>query len=188
MNFQFYLEKLFASPNFQGFLKENPDAYPCSGFFVIDKENLTPLGVYPKGHKPKDTEFKGKENKQHFDYYVPSINKMFSFQLESGCEKVPIDILNNKIPEKISMNYNFDFNKVEKLIESKMFEEKINNKLQKILLSLQKVDNKDYLVGTVFISGLGMLNVRINVSEMKVVLFEKKSFFDMLSIKKKEED
>jgi len=41
------------------------------------------------------------------------------------------------------------------------------------------------LIGTVFISMLGLLKVRIDVEKMKIVLFEKKSFFDMMSIKKK---
>lgn len=36
MNFQFYLEKLFESEEFAEFKKEFPDAYLCSGFFVID--------------------------------------------------------------------------------------------------------------------------------------------------------
>ena len=170
MNFQFYLEKLFASEHFEKFMKESPDAYPCSGFFKIDKE--------------------GKENKQHFDYFVPSIKKMFSFQLESGCEKIPIDLVDEKIPEKISANYNFEFKDVEKLIEDKMNEEKISNKLQKVLLSLQHLDGKDYFIGTVFLSGFGMLKVNIEISEMKITEFEKKSFFEMLKIsgKKKEEE
>jgi len=38
MNFQFYLEKLKHSEEYKEFLKENPEAYPCSGFFTIDKE------------------------------------------------------------------------------------------------------------------------------------------------------
>ena len=49
MNFQFYLEKLMDSGDFQKFKKENPNAYLCSGFFSIDKE-------------------KGLDNQQHLDY------------------------------------------------------------------------------------------------------------------------
>jgi len=63
-------------------------------------------------------------------------------------------------------------------------------KIQKILLSLQKIDKKDFLIGTVFISGLGMIKVKIdldlehrsvypNVQNFgaKIVEFEKKIFF-----------
>jgi len=38
MNMQFYVEKLSHSEEFKEFMKKNPDAYLCSGFFVIDKE------------------------------------------------------------------------------------------------------------------------------------------------------
>ena len=40
------------------FIKEFPEAYPCSGFFVIDMES--------------------KDNKNHFDFFVPKDKKIFS--------------------------------------------------------------------------------------------------------------
>jgi hypothetical protein len=165
MNFQFYLEKLFVSENFQEFKKENPDAYPCSGFFMID--------------------FEKSDNQFHFDYFIPSTKRMFSFKLESEIEKVPVDIIDKRIPEKLSMNYSFDFDDVVKLIEEKMQQENVKSKIQKVLLSLQKLDKGDFLLGTVFISALGILKVKINISEMKIISFEKKSFLDMMKIIKK---
>ncbi|GAF78191.1 unnamed protein product [marine sediment metagenome] len=217
MNLQFYLEKLHASENFKNFIKENPDAYLCSGFFVIDKE--------------------GKDNKQHFDFWVPSLSnppnsvieksslisknsrcpiasptpknssddnsndntskasaikasdserygKIFSFQLEEGCRKVDIENLSSEVPEKISVNFDISFEEIEELINKKMEEEKMKSKIQKILLSLQKLEERDVLVGTVFISGLGMLKVNIDIAEKKITDFEKKSFFDMLKVTK----
>ena len=64
MNFQFYVEKLKNSKDFKSFIKENKGAFLCSCFFVIDKEEP------------------GKGDKQHFDFYVPSTKKAFSFILE----------------------------------------------------------------------------------------------------------
>ena len=165
MNFQFYLEKLFASENFQEFKKENPEAYPCSGFFMID--------------------FEKSDNQFHFDYFIPSTKKMFSFKLESEIEKIPVEIIDKRTPEKLSMNYDFDFDDVVKLIQEKMNQENINKKIQKVLLSLQKSGNNDFLLGTIFISALGILKIKINTSEMKIISFEKKSFFDMMKIIKK---
>jgi hypothetical protein len=169
MNLQFYLEKLYASDEFKQFKKENPDTYLCSAFFVIDLEEKNP------------------DNKQHFDYYLPKTKEMFSFQLEEGVKKVPVKMLGEKIPEKILVNYDFDFDEIEKIISAKMKEEGIKNTIQRILLSLQTKNKKDFLVGTVFISALGLLKVHINISEMKITLFEKKSFFDMIKIIKKKE-
>lgn len=166
MNFQFYLEKLFDSEHFQKFIKENKDAYPVSGFFVIDKE--------------------GKDNQQHLDYYVPSTKKLFSFQLEKGCELVPLEMIAEFKTDKLAVNYSFDFKDVEELIQKEMTAKGMTNKIQKLLFSLQHKEGKDYLVGTIFISGFGIIKVNIDISEMKIMLFEKKSFFDMLKITKKE--
>jgi len=165
MNFKFYLEKLKCSEIYKDFIKQNPKAYPCSCFFVID--------------------FEGKDNKQHFDYFIPSTKKMFSFKLEAEGEKVPVEMIDNKIPNKISLNHDFDFEEIQKLILEKMLEENIKNKIQKMLFSLQRVDNKDLLIGTIFISMMGILQIHIDIIEKKITLFEKKSFFDMLKTTRK---
>jgi hypothetical protein len=174
MNFQFYLEKLMNSEEFQGFKKENPNAYLCSGFFSIDKEK--------------------EDNQQHLDYYIPELDKMFSFKLlnEGKVEMLPVESYNgaekkqeNTKPSRINDNYDFDFNYMEKLVEGKMFDEKINKQILKYLFSMQNQEGKDYLIGTIFISGLGLLKCTIDIQEKKVVDFEKKSFFDMMKIVRK---
>ena len=164
MNFQFYVEKLKSSENYKKFLKENPKTYPCSGFFVIDKD--------------------GKDNKQHFDFFLPKKKEIFSFQLEQG-NLVPIETIDKRIPEKISLDINFDFKEIEKIIENKMQEQSIKNKIQKFLFSFQKKDNKHFLIGTIFVSMLGIIKIQIEVPGKKIIAFEKKSFFDMLKIMKK---
>ena len=165
MNLQFYLEKLHDSENFKNFMKENSDAFLCSGFFVIDKE--------------------GKDNKIHFDYFLPKDKKIISFQLEQGIQQVPVEMFDKRIPEKISAEHDFDFDDIEKMIISEMEKQGIRNKIQKLILSLQKLKGKDYLVGTIFVSMLGMIKIHIALSEMKITLFEKKSFFDMMNVLKK---
>ncbi len=165
MNFQFYLEKLHNSENFKNFMKENSDAFLCSGFFVIDKG--------------------GKDNKIHFDYFLPKDKKIISFQLEQDIQQVPVEMFDKRIPEKISVAHDFDFDDIEKMIVVEMEKQGIRNKIQKIILSLQKLKEKDFLVGTVFVSMLGMLKIHISLSEMKITLFEKKSFFDIMNVLKK---
>jgi len=167
MNFQFYLEKLYHSGDFQKFKEENKDAYLCSCFFVNDNE---------KG-----------ENKQHFDYFLPKDKKMFSFKIESGCEKVPVELFDDKVPGKISDNYDFSFVEIEKLVLEKMEEEGVKSKIQNILLSLQNFEGKDTLLGTVFISAMGMIKVRIDLNDIKITEFEKKSFMDMFKVIKKKD-
>jgi len=163
MNFQFYLEKLKKSDEYKKFIRENPGAYFCSGFFSIDKT--------------------GNDNKQHFDFYVPGgssiptnqplttppknqLNEkdkgkiggdVFSFKLEDG-EFVKLERINEeKIPEEISLDLDFDFSEIERLIREKMEEQKIKNKIQKLLFSLQRIKGKNMLLGTVLVILVGIV-------------------------------
>jgi len=164
MNFQFYLEKLFASDEFKKFKKENKGAYLCSGFFSIDRQ--------------------GKDNQQHLDFYIPLTKEMFSFQLENG-ELSQLKNYDERVPEKLKENLDFDFDEIENIIINKMKEENVNKQIQKLLFSLQKMKEKNFLIGTIFISGMGILKITIALDENKIIDFEKKSIFDMFKIIKK---
>jgi len=45
--------------------------------------------------------------------------------------------------------------------------------------------DKNMMVGTIFIQGLSMIKVQINLEKMRIIEFEKKSFFDIVNIIKK---
>ena len=160
MNLQFYLEKLYSSGVFKNFMKENPKAYMCSGFFTIDKE--------------------GKDNQRHVDFYIPESKKMFSFRLEKEIEKIPVELITKKIPSEIKPKLDFSFENVEKMIGNEMKKKNITNKLQKIIFSLQNIKGKNFLVCTVFLGMLGLLKVHIDLEKQEIILFEKKSFFDLM--------
>lgn len=163
MNFQFYLEKLNASDVFKEFMRENPTAFLCSGFFVIDKQI--------------------NNNQIHFDFFISEKNQMFSFKLEERIEKVPIETI-TEIPERILEDIDFRFEDVEKIIAKEIMNRNISNKVQRILLSLQRKGDKNFLIGSIFVSAMAMIKIVIDLSEMKVISFEKKSFFDMIKIVK----
>ena len=167
MNFQFYIEKLKNSESFKQFIQENKDAFPASGFFIMEFSDS-----------------KHPDNKQHIDYFIPNKNKMFSFKLEDNCAMVPVEIVDNMEFKPISLKHDFNFNEVANIVSREMENKNIKSKVQKILLSLQNKNGKDYLIGTVFISNFGLLKINIDLSDMGVTLFEKKSFFDMLKITK----
>lgn len=172
MNFQFYMEKLFEAPEFIKFKKEFKEAYLCSGFFTIDK--------------------KGNDNQQNLDYFVPKINKMFSFKLnQNPIELLPVENATpeeqNYVPKKLPDNLKFEFSEMEKLVENRMVEEKINKKIEKFLWSIQASDKGVFLIGTIFISNLSMLRVTINLDEKRITNFETKSFMDFIKIIKKKD-
>ncbi len=167
MNLQFYKEKLEQLEEFQKFKKENPTAYFCSAFFSIDKSEKT------------------QDNKQHLDFYVPEKNQIFSFQLEES-KLVPLPIIENApTPEKLVGNSEISLKEIEELIIKKMQNENITNSIQKILFSFQPFQNKDFWIGTIFISGLGMIKTHIDDSTKQITHFEKKSLMDMVNIFKK---
>jgi len=180
MNLQFYLEKLFASKKFQNFIKENTNAFFCSGFFVVDRQKTEPLATSSKLVQSKE----GKDRKIHLDYFVPETKKMFSFQLEKNVEVIPVEHIES-VPEIIPDNINFDFEEIERVISDTMKEKNIKSKIQKILISLQNLRGKSFLICTVFVSGLGLIKVKILVEKMRILEFEKKSFFDIMKIIKK---
>jgi hypothetical protein len=165
MNFQFYIEKLHSSEEFEKFRKENPNAYFCSAFISVDKE--------------------GKDNKIHLDYFNPENKKGFSFQLEDGIKLSDLENFGEGSPMEISEEIDFNLEQVESLILEKMEKENIKNKIQKILLSLQDFDGKTVLSATVFISMMGILKFTISLPEIKIEDFQKKSFFDMVNVLKK---
>ncbi len=160
MNSSFFWEKLQHSDVFKDFMKENPKPYFFSGFFTIDKE--------------------GKDNQRHFDFYVPKTEKMFSFKMDDGVEKVEVEMVAPKIPEKITSGFDFEFEDVVKMIEDEMVVKKVNKKIQKILISLQYLDGKNFLICTVFIASFGILKIHIDLDKKGIVLFEKKSLFDIV--------
>jgi len=164
MNFQFYVENLKEFRSYKEFMKKNPDAFPCSGFFIIDKQ--------------------GMDEQQHFDFYIPKDKKMVSFKLEDNCELEPLEFVEEKVLEKLDLNLDFDFKKIEKMIEKRKEEEGIKSEIQKYLFSLQNSETGHILVGTVFISMLGMLHVKIDLDKMEITLFEKKSFFDIMKVRR----
>ena len=166
MNFQFYVEKLKNSDDFKKFARENKTAFPCSCFFVIDKE--------------------GGKNRQHFDFYIPASNKITSFPLENGSEQIDAEIKDGNVPAKISIEHDFDFNEIEEMIQKKMDEEKVDKKIQKLLFSLQNVGGRDVFIGTIFISGLGLISATVDLEKMELNDFKKKSFFDIMNILKKD--
>jgi len=166
MNFQFFYEKLVDSDEYKNFKKKNPKAYLCSCLFILDREHS------------------GKENKIHFDFWLPEEKKMNSFRIDGKVEFMPVENFETKPFEKVSVDYVFNLEDFEKMILEKMGEEKINGRIQKLLFSLQRSNGKDFLIVTGFLNNLGLIKANISIEENKILHFEKKSFFDMMKIVK----
>jgi len=167
MNFQFFYEKLIDSEEYKKFIKKNPKAYLCSCLFIIDREHA------------------GKENKVHFDFWLPVEKKMNSFRVDGKVAFMPVENFETKPFEKVSTSHTFNLEDFEKMILEKMEKEGIKGRLQKILFSLQRLKGKDFLIMTGFLNNLSLLKANISLDENKIISFEKKSFFDMMKIVKR---
>jgi len=159
MNFKDLLKDLNASEDFKKFKEEKKDAFLCSAFFIIDKDE--------------------KNNKNHLDYYVPSTKETFEFKLESNFQKEKLRDF-QKVPEEIKENLDFDFEEIKKIIYKKIEEEKIKNKVQKFIFSLQSLNNKNFLIANLFLSGMILVNFRLSLENKEILEFEKKNIFDFL--------
>lgn len=165
MNLQFYIEKLEHSKEYKDFMKKYKDAYFYSGFFSVDKE--------------------GKDNQAHLDFFIPSSEEVFSFRVDGDIALSPITIYDEKVPEKISDKLDVDFDFHEKLILKEVENQKIKNKIQKFLFSLQRLEDKNYMIVTCFLSSFGLVKLHVCLEDNKISDFEKKSIFDMVSVFKK---
>ena len=163
MNFQSLLNELLSSEKFKEFKKKNPKVYLCSGFFIINEA--------------KELE------KKHLDYYAPDSKEAFGFKLESFLEIEKLQKF-EKVPEEIPRTSDFDFGKIRELIDKKLNEEKIKNKITKIIFSLQRLNSKNFLIVNVFLSGLILVNMKISLDNKKIIDFEKKSIFSFIRNKK----
>lgn len=162
MNLQFYFEKLEDSDSYKKFKKENPDAFFCGGFFVIDKINLD-------------------GGQQHLDFYSEKLGELISFCINEGCIKKPQELSDeNWKPIKFEKDIDFNFDEIEVLLFSELDKAGIKPKVQKFLFSLQKHKGINYLIGTIFLPKLSLVKFKINLQNNKVEEFEKKSFFDII--------
>ena len=102
--------------------------------------------------------------------------------MEKEGKMKPLDTLDKVIPEKLSFDLDLDFDEIENIIQNKMEEKEMKDKIKKLIFSLQKIEQKNMLMGTVFISGFGLLKANIDLENNEIIDFEKKSFFDMIKV------
>ena len=85
----------------------------------------------------------------------------------------------------MDLNLELDFDEMEKLILEKMKSENIQNKIDKMLISIQKNNKRNLFIATLFLSKLGLLQIRIDIKNKKILDFEKKSLFDIIKFSRK---
>ncbi|MDP2925545.1 MAG: hypothetical protein Q8N99_04180 [Nanoarchaeota archaeon] len=156
------------SEEFKNFLKENPDAELCTGFFILD--------------------FFGNDIKKSLDYKVGE--RIISFSInELGEIKTYEDKLiedkNRDFPEleKIDHKIKLDLDETEGIAKTLTLDKGISARFNKIIAVLQKYNGKETWNLTCMLEGLIIVHILIDAMTGELIKFERKSMMDL--IKKK---
>jgi hypothetical protein len=167
-----YIKKVKASKEYKKFIKENPDAYLCSLFFIRE---------YKEGKKHKET---------HIDFYVPSKNLIFNFKVDGKVKLIPLGkkaetIKHEKlIPKEIKEKIKLDIDEIRPILHEEMLNRNITYDIEKLLVFLGIFDDRLIWNCTGFLKGLGLLQAHIDDESGSVLFMDKKSFFDLIKFQK----
>jgi hypothetical protein len=171
MKIQHFVDKVEKTKEYKDFMKKYPKTYLCSLFFVRD--------------------FSENHNETHIDYYTPSTKKIISFDLDKKVTKSPIDkkaenMKHEKfVPKKLGNKIKLDIDRLKPIILDEMHNRGLTDNIQKMIIILQNIENRDVWNCTCFLNGLGLLQCKVEDSSETVLFMEKQSFFDLIKIFRK---
>ena len=160
MKIQPYVDKLNNSSEFKNFQKKYNDAFMVAGFFIMDLE----MG----------------NNLHQIDYYIPSKKKIAAFTLDKRVSMQILDLLNDKIPEKLDIKTKIDLDQIRGILEEEMKNRNITEDIKKIIAVIQKVENKNVWNLNCILSGMGILSAHVEDESRSVLKMEKKSLMDIM--------
>ena len=158
MKIQPYVEKLNGSKEFEEFKKKYKDAFLVAGFFVLD--------------------FESGQNIHQIDYYIPSEGKVAAFTLDGKVVLQILDMLNDKIPERLDIQTKIDLDALKGILEDEMKNRNITEDLKKIVAVIQTIEGKKLWVLNCILSGMEILKAHIDDDNKIVLKMEKSSILD----------
>ena len=159
MKFKHYLDRVEDSKEFRKFKKENPKAYLCAGFFVLD--------------------FETDKNIHQVDYALPD-KKIATFLLDDGAKyKISEQALKKKLPE-IKEEAETDIDALKGIVEDEMKNRTVTEKIRKMIAILHIVDDKLIWNIQCILDGLVFLSIHVDDSDQSILKFEKHSLLDLI--------
>lgn len=163
MKFSQVLDKIESSKEFSEFIKKNPKAYLCAGFFVLDFDPTT----------------KEKEAGQ-LDYALAN-NRIFTFSIQDNkvmikeAEKVlKKENYKSKIRE-INPRLKIEVDELEAVVTKAFSKNKIQGKLGKIIAVLQNFEGKQIWNLTCMIDLFSIVMIHIDSQTGEVLKCERKT-------------
>jgi len=160
-NFDSTLEEVEKSQCFKNFKDKNKDAFLCAGFFVID---------YEQG-----------KNQQQLDYCIRE-EDIYTFMLDKDVNMKKAETLEGhkeNLP-KLSKDMKVDLDDAEKILQEKIKEDNVPEKLVKVIAVLQVFEDKQIWNLNCVLSGMQILRAHIDSETGDVLKFEKKSMLDFV--------
>ncbi len=160
-----YIKEVKKSQAFKDFMAEDPGAYLCSLFFMVD--------------------FNERNKEVHVDFYSPKSKKIVSFKLGNRIERIPdkdaMTMVHKKfVPKPLSEQIKMDLDALKPALTDEMRNREMTYEIEKILAFLNVADDRVMWNCTGFLKGLGLLQAHIEDSSQSVLFMDKKSLFDMI--------
>jgi len=155
MNFKETIEKLHNSEQFKKFKSENEDAYLHSAMFILDYET--------------------KINTQQFDFFIPKKNKIAKFMINNDVNFM-IDENIMGAGDKINLDIQVEIPDIEKTAKAEVGEQKI----KKIIATLQNIQQKQTWKMVCMIGNYDMLNLQIDSQNGAIIKKESNSLMNFM--------
>jgi len=160
MKFEHYAKKLEESEEFAKFIRQNPEAYLCAGFFVLDLETGNHI--------------------HQIDYVLPN-NKIATFLLDDGVKlKISDKPIKKKLPHIEKLQIKTDLEALQGIVEDEMKNRTVTGKIKKIIAILHILDNKLIWNLQCILDGLNIVQVHIDDEDQTILKFEKHSLMELI--------
>lgn len=155
--------RLEKSEVYKSFKAQNPDAFLCAGFFILN---------FKKGADQQAFDFRN--DKQLFTFDFPE-NPEASITLKVD------DLLPSPKPlNKISHDVQIDIEDLQVIVEKALLDNNIKNKLEEIIAVLQNSEGQIVWNLTCMCEGLTIINALVHSETGGVLKFEKKNLLDFI--------
>jgi hypothetical protein len=154
--------KLEKSNEFKKFKSENPDAFLCAGFFIINF----------------------KDNKFEYSLDYRNDKQIFTFKIPENDSSIIAEsqdlLLSPKPLDKINLDVQVDIEDIKDIVEKTLSDNNIKNKLEEYIAVLQNLDNQLVWNLTIMCEGFTIINSLINAETSGIIKFEKKNLLDFI--------
>lgn len=105
---------------------------------------------------------------------------MAAFTLDSGVKMQLLDLINEKVPEKLDINVKTDLDALYGILEDEMKNRNITENIKKIVAVLQNIEGKRLWNLTCVLSGMEILRSHVDDETRSVLKMEKFSMMDLI--------